>query len=397
MNVANLPLWLILAIGGIVSISALMMGMRMGRTKGYAQGRRVERRLQKKKQRRAAERAESKLETSEQRKGHLDDDRPSVNPDDLELDAVMPLIRDHLDEILLRLEGEGVYSETETRKELIWKNSVLDAYVGKHVLHRLERERKGKALIAGQLNIADAGECTILFMDLRGFTAVTQQLGPSITPLLINYYLKSVTRVIHTFGGTVDKFIGDCVMATWGLPHEHPTGPLSAVQCGRAMVEAVETVNSFLFDEIQKAGLRVTEEGAVKKKSKKKNTGEDRAEYERKLKGVAQKLLHPSIGIATGIVAGLSMGGPERRSYSVIGKAVNRAARLESATRKENCDLLIDNETYEIIKQEMAAADMKRADLRDLKGLGYRQAWQWSRSTVGSLHDPDAPISVDPL
>ena len=142
----------------------------------------------------------------------------------------------------------------------------------------------------------------------------------------------------------------------------------------------------------KRRGLRVTEEGAVKKKSKKKNTGEDRAEYERKLKGVAQKLLHPSIGIATGIVAGLSMGGPERRSYSVIGKAVNRAARLESATRKENCDLLIDNETYEIIKQEMAAADMKRADLRDLKGLGYRQAWQWSRSTVGSLHDPDTHL-----
>ena len=396
MNVANLPLWLVLAIGGLLLISALMVGMNMGRKKGYARGRRVERRLQKKKQRLAAEKAEKEVDTVGSMDSHLGSELPVIAPDDLSIEAVMPVVRESLDEILLRLEGEGLYNETETRKELIWKNSVLDAYVGRHVLERLEKERRGKALIAGQLNIADAGECTILFMDLRGFTAVTQQLGPSITPLLINYYLKSVTRVIHTFGGTVDKFIGDCVMATWGLPHEHPTGPLSAVQCGRAMVEAVETVNSFLFDEIQKAGLRVTEEGAVTKKSK-KGSGEDQAEYERKLKGVAQKLLHPSIGIATGLVAGLSMGGPERRSYSVIGKAVNRAARLESATRKENCDLLIDNETYEIIKQEMAAADMKRADLRDLKGLGYRQAWQWSRSTVGSLHDPDAPISVDPL
>jgi len=395
MNLANLPLWVELSVGGLFAVSALVLGMKMGRTKGYARGRRVERRLQKKKQRRAAARAESELENTDIHDSQLGAELSSFDPTDLNVDTVMPVVRENLDEILLQLEGEGIYSETETRKELIWKNSVLDAYVGKHVLARLERERRGKALIAGQLNIADTGDCTILFMDLRGFTAVTQQLGPNITPLLINYYLKTVTRVIHTFGGTVDKFIGDCVMATWGLPHEHPTGPLSAVQCGRAMVEAVETVNSFLFDEIQSAGLRVTEEGAVKKKSK--SLGEDRADYERKLKGVAQKLLHPSIGIATGIVAGLSMGGPERRSYSVIGKAVNRAARLESATRKEDCDLLIDNETYEIIKQEMAAADMKRADLRDLKGLGYRQAWQWSRSTVGSLHDPDAPISVDPL
>ena len=396
MNLANLPLWVLLLVGGLIVVSAVMIGMKIGRTKGYARGRRVERRVQKRKQRRAAARAESEVEATDIHDSQLSAELPSADLNELDVDAVMPVVRDHLDEILLRLEEEGTYSETETRKELIWKNSVLDAYVGKHVLHRLEEERRGKALIAGQLNIADAGECTILFMDLRGFTAVTQQLGPSITPLLINYYLKSVTRVIHAFGGTVDKFIGDCVMATWGLPHEHPTGPLSAVQCGRAMVEAVETVNSFLFDEIQKAGLRVTEEGAVTKKSKKK-IGDDQADYERKLKGVAQKLLHPSIGIATGLVAGLSMGGPERRSYSVIGKAVNRAARLEAATRKENCDLLIDNETYEIIKQEGAAADMKRADLRDLKGLGYRQAWQWSRSTVGSLHDPDAPISVDPL
>ncbi|MBM65874.1 MAG: hypothetical protein CMH55_06550 [Myxococcales bacterium] len=396
MNLANLPLWVLLLVGGLIVVSAVMIGMKIGRTKGYARGRRVERRVQKRKQRRAAARAESEVEATDIHDSQLGAELPSADLNELDVDAVMPVVRDHLDEILLRLEEEGTYSETETRKELIWKNSVLDAYVGKHVLHRLEEERRGKALIAGQLNIADAGECTILFMDLRGFTAVTQQLGPSITPLLINYYLKSVTRVIHAFGGTVDKFIGDCVMATWGLPHEHPTGPLSAVQCGRAMVEAVETVNSFLFDEIQKAGLRVTEEGAVTKKSKKK-IGDDQADYERKLKGVAQKLLHPSIGIATGLVAGLSMGGPERRSYSVIGKAVNRAARLEAATRKENCDLLIDNETYEIIKQEGAAADMKRADLRDLKGLGYRQAWQWSRSTVGSLHDPDAPISVDPL
>ena len=136
---------------------------------------------------------------------------------------------------------------------------------------------------------------TVLFADLAGFTALSERLGPEIVPVLTQY-LSGASQVIARESGTIDKFIGDAVMAFWGAPkpHEQPAEAAcrAALACRRALSQ-----------------IRVpSAEGGT-------------------------AALHLRIGINTGVMLVGNIGSEERLNYTVIGDAVNLASRLEAVNK----------------------------------------------------------------
>jgi adenylate cyclase len=148
---------------------------------------------------------------------------------------------------------------------------------------------------------------TVLFADLVGFTALSERLGPEIVPVLTQY-LSGASHVIAAQSGTIDKFIGDAVMAFWGAPkpHEHPAEAAcrAALACRRGLAE-----------------IRVP--GADEKTVR----------------------LQLRIGINTGVMLVGNIGSEERLNYTVIGDAVNLASRLEAVNKVYGTEIIIGEAT----------------------------------------------------
>lgn len=155
---------------------------------------------------------------------------------------------------------------------------------------------------------ADNRELTLLFCDLRGFSALAEQLAPQPLRTLVNLYFSRMTDVVHAHGGTVDKFIGDAVMAFWGAPLDDPQHARHAVQGALAMADACGPLN----DDLAAQGLPAV---AV------------------------------CIGLSTGVVCVGDLGSDQRRSYTAVGDPVNLAARIEALTRRYGLDLLVGETT----------------------------------------------------
>jgi adenylate cyclase len=148
---------------------------------------------------------------------------------------------------------------------------------------------------------------TVLFADLVGFTGLSERLGPEIVPVLTQY-LSGASHVITAQSGTIDKFIGDAVMAFWGAPkpHEHPAEAAcrAALACRRGLAE-----------------IRVP--GAEGRSA----------------------ALHLRIGINTGVMLVGNIGSEERLNYTVIGDAVNLASRLEAVNKVYGTEIIIGEAT----------------------------------------------------
>jgi class 3 adenylate cyclase len=130
---------------------------------------------------------------------------------------------------------------------------------------------------------------SMLFCDVRGFTALSEQLPPAQVVAMINQHMTALTRVAYQFQGTVDKFVGDMIMVLFGAPESTPDHAQLAVECARAMQTARKEMNQ-------------------------QNT--------------TSPALEIGIGIATGLVTAGCMGSEQRLSYTVLGHNVNLASRL---------------------------------------------------------------------
>jgi len=166
-------------------------------------------------------------------------------------------------------------------------------------------------------------DVTVLFCDLKGFTSLTRErsaAGQSEAHVRqLNTYLGAMVEVIMAHGGTVDKFIGDAVMAVFGSPVGRGLGEeaRAAVGCALAMGESLASLNG----EWRRQGVIALENG---------------------------------IGIASGPAVVGQIGSPKRMEFTVIGDTVNRAARLESLTRSLGATLLFDRLTAERLGQGTA-------------------------------------------
>jgi len=165
-------------------------------------------------------------------------------------------------------------------------------------------------LLAGDADVLGglALESTVLFSDIRGFTTLTEQLGAQGTVSLLNEYFTIMVDCISREGGMLDKFIGDALMAGFGVPIAHDDDEDRAMRAAISMITELRDWN----EGRTKAGLVAVDMG---------------------------------IGINTDLVVTGNIGSPKRMDYTMIGDGVNLAARLESACKQYTAKILISENT----------------------------------------------------
>jgi adenylate cyclase len=154
----------------------------------------------------------------------------------------------------------------------------------------------------------ESRELTILFADIRSFTTISESLSPNALKKLLNRFFTPMTRIIFQRRGTIDKYVGDMIMAFWGAPVADKEHAAHAIEAALDMLREVER----LKDDFRADGLPEVEIG---------------------------------IGLNTGTVNVGDMGSEFRRAYTVIGDAVNLASRLEGTTKYYGARLVVGERT----------------------------------------------------
>ncbi len=159
---------------------------------------------------------------------------------------------------------------------------------------------------------ADSREMTVLFSDVRNFTSISEELEPKQLALMMNEYMNVMTGIIQKYQGTIDKYIGDAIMAFWGAPLRDPEHAVHAVQAALEMQAAMEKI---------------------------------REEFPRK----GWPALTIGIGINSGVMRVGNMGSQFRMAYTVMGDAVNLGARLEGITKVYGVGVIIGETTSALL------------------------------------------------
>ncbi|MEX1057495.1 MAG: adenylate/guanylate cyclase domain-containing protein, partial [Natronospirillum sp.] len=156
----------------------------------------------------------------------------------------------------------------------------------------------------------ESKELTVLFSDIRSFTTISEQLAATELKDLLNRYFTPITRIIFERQGTIDKYVGDMVMAFWGAPLDDPQHAQHALDAAMDMIDVVKQ----LKPEFAADGLPEINVG---------------------------------IGLNTGPMNVGDMGSEYRRAYTVLGDSVNLGARLEGLTKYYGADILVGPHTFE--------------------------------------------------
>jgi adenylate cyclase len=166
----------------------------------------------------------------------------------------------------------------------------------------------GEDVMGGTESVA-----TVLFSDVRSFTTLTEQLGPQGTVSLLNEYFTLMVDCIQEEDGMLDKFIGDAIMAAFGIPVDHGDDEDRAVRAALKMLV-------------------------------------DLREWNDKREAAGQMRVEMGVGLNTDHVVSGNIGSPKRMDFTLIGDGVNLAARLESACKQYSAKLLISEFTYAKLK-----------------------------------------------
>ncbi|KAF0223430.1 MAG: adenylate [Rhodospirillaceae bacterium] len=166
------------------------------------------------------------------------------------------------------------------------------------------------AIIAGDSLGLDGKEAdaTMLFCDIRSFTTLCENMSAGSLVAMLNEYFTFMADVIRGNNGIIDKYIGDAIMALFGVPSANPRQADDAVAAAIAMIQALELFNG------------------------------DRAK-------AGEASFQIGIGIASGMVIAGTLGSPERKNYTVIGDAVNLASRIEGLTKLYGAEILVCGRT----------------------------------------------------
>ncbi len=210
--------------------------------------------------------------------------------------------------------------EAAQRREI---RSAFSHYLAPEMVNRLADD-------PSQLNLGgETREMTFLFSDVHGFTAIAEEYkaDPQILTRLINRVLTTLTNRIIDRRGTIDKYMGDCVMAFWNAPLSDAEHAIHACEAALDMLTALERLN---VERREEAG--------------------DEADSVRPLK--------VGVGINTGDCVVGNMGSEQRYGYTVLGDAVNLASRLESQSRSYGVDIVIGQSTADAVTQRFALLEL---------------------------------------
>jgi adenylate cyclase len=173
-------------------------------------------------------------------------------------------------------------------------------------------------------------EITVLFSDVRGFTTFSEQRQPEEVVAHLNEYLQEMTDIIFKWEGTLDKFVGDEIMAFWGAPLDQPNHAELALKCALNMSDRL--------DQLQE-----------------------------KWRAEGKYPLDNGIGLNTGSVLIGNIGSADKKmDYTAIGDHVNLGARVETLTRKYNSRILFTEFTYEKVRRLVEEGVLYRVDMKEI-------------------------------
>jgi adenylate cyclase len=224
---------------------------------------------------------------------------------------------------LLVFTGAGIgVNYLEEKKHSKFVTGAFGKYVSKDLLNEIINKRQ-------ELKLGGVKkEITIFFSDIRGFTNISEKLNPEQLVKLINEYLTEMTKIIMQNGGTVDKFIGDAIMAFWNAPLDEKEHAKLACK------SAIEQINA-----LEK----------IRKSLSKKNMPD----------------IKIGCGINTGEAVIGNMGSEDRFNYTALGDSVNLASRLESLTKQYGVSIIVSESTYNKVKGKF---DFRKLDKVKVKG-----------------------------
>lgn len=172
-------------------------------------------------------------------------------------------------------------------------------------------------------------DVTVMFSDIRGFTTISEKLDAQDLALFLNLYLTDMTRIVFETQGTLDKYIGDAVMAFWGAPFEQPGHAKNACQSALAMMARVQTL-------------------------------------QKQWEAEGKPHLDIGIGLNTGVASVGRMGSSLRYGYTALGDTVNLSSRLEGLNKEYGTHILVSESTYHDVKD--AGFVFRELDLIRVKG-----------------------------
>ncbi|NNF52626.1 MAG: adenylate/guanylate cyclase domain-containing protein [Gammaproteobacteria bacterium] len=197
----------------------------------------------------------------------------------------------------------GFFVESANKRRL---SGMFGQYVPPELVEEMDQQ-DSEISLEGQNR-----EMSVLFSDVRGFTTISEGLSPKELTQFMNDFLTPITEVIHRNRGTIDKYMGDAVMAFWGAPLEDPDHARHALQAALQMNKAMETLSAE-FLEMGRPELKI------------------------------------GIGINTGMMNVGNMGSRFRMAYTVLGDAVNLGSRLEGLTKNYGVTTIVSEYTAKAV------------------------------------------------
>jgi len=197
----------------------------------------------------------------------------------------------------------SLFEEKEKRRV----RSAFGQYLSPEVIRRL--------LVDPGLVEPKKTEISVMFSDIRGFTTISEKLDAQDLALFLNQYLSDMTQLVFDHQGTLDKYIGDAVMAFWGAPYEEPGHATKACNTALKMMERVR-------------------------------------ELQRQWEAEGKPHLDIGIGLNTGLASVGNMGSALRYGYTALGDAVNLSSRLEGLNKDYGTHILVNETTYTAAKDD---------------------------------------------
>ncbi|MFT5573254.1 MAG: adenylate cyclase [Cryomorphaceae bacterium] len=193
----------------------------------------------------------------------------------------------------------GFFAESQARKV---SQKMFGLYVPPEVVSKMSSNTDIYSLKS------ERREMTVLFADIRDFTTISESMNPDDLSQWLNAFLTPMTKIIHSNGGAIDKYMGDAIMAFWGAPLEDPKHTEHAISAALEMLEYLDTLNA----KFEKQGWPTVRIG---------------------------------IGVNSGMMSVGNMGSEFRMAYTVVGDAVNLGSRLEGLTKQYHVPLVVSEFT----------------------------------------------------